>query len=883
MQPDLVPSAEGRLVTVEFDHRPYHVPEGISVLHAAELCGLFIPSLCSHRELSPFGGCRLCTVEIEGLRGYPLACSTVVQDGMKVLTDTVALREMRLEILRLILSEHPASCLVCSERDHCRPSMGTIRKTGVTTGCRSCPKDGVCELQALVERLDVQRIGYPIAYRGFEAEHDDPFYDRDYNLCILCGRCVRMCQEVRGSAVLAFTFRGPRARIGPAFGQSHLAAGCEFCGACVSVCPTGALADKVSKWDGAPDGVVTSTCPFCSLGCQIDIAHKNGRLSWVHGSNDPAINDGQLCVRGRFCLPETTHHHDRARKPMVRREAHFRSATWDEALDAAAERLAGAPPEEILVLVSGDLSNEGLYAAQRFARQALGTPNLDSTARRYLPGGAETWSRLFALPISLRRVAQAEHVVVAGLDSRFHFSVVGVQVRRAMRSGARLTVVDARESSLAQAADEWLRPPAAEECAELVYLLRSAKDIGRLAVVIAPRVFEQPGAEELVCELERLAQREGVTVLPLVHGANTRGALELGALSGVAPGPQAVVAGRTLDDLWLGWSPRVLYLIGESPFVTRPEGVFVIAQDMYLPPFGVDVFLPATSFAETAATITSLEGRVLPLQQIEELPEDPVHGYARPDWRILAELATRLGHPELADASAAAVREAIRAEVPDFPLESDRSRRRMRPMGRTAVASAADVSAPAESALDLSPASTSSAIASAAAPQETLRRERAEASSLAAVGGNRPRGADEFLLVPERGAFRYRGIDLATVVEGLTELGLESGLRMSPADMAALGVQPGDEVTLTGPDMELVIDVVRDDACPPGTVYLSTMEACGRPLRSADRQALERLSRLPAQPVRVSLRPGEVGARTKESAEAGTGARSPVCKGRGHV
>ena len=308
------------------------------MLRAAELAGVYVPSLCSHKELSPFGGCRLCSVEIEGSRGYPLACNTPATEGMAVTTDTVALREMREEILRLILSEHPCSCLLCGESDDCRRTLTTIRKAGVSTGCRSCPNDGDCELQNLVERLGIDDVGYPIVYRGLEAEHDDPFYDRDYNLCILCGRCVRMCHEVRGASVLAFKYRGPRTQVGPAFGLSHVAAGCEFCGACVSVCPTGALADKVSKWDGKPDGAVTSTCPFCCLGCRVELAHKDGALSSVGAAHDVEVNDGQLCVRGRFCLPEVTHHYSRVRKPMLRKGPYDRVVTWDEALDVGGGR-----------------------------------------------------------------------------------------------------------------------------------------------------------------------------------------------------------------------------------------------------------------------------------------------------------------------------------------------------------------------------------------------------------------------------------------------------------------------------------------------------------------------------------------------------------------
>ncbi len=268
-------------VRLEIDRHAVVVPAGTTVLRAAEAAGVGVPALCSHPELTPFGGCRLCAVEIEGTKPYPLACSTAVTEGMRVITDTAGLREQRRQILGLLLSQHPSSCLVCGEQDDCRRTQQTIRKAGVATGCRTCPRDGACELQQVAESVGVEWAGHPVAYRGLEPEHDEPFYDRDYNLCILCGRCVRMCAEVRGAGVLAFIDRGPRTLIGPAFGRSHEAAGCEFCGACVSVCPTGALADKVSKWDGAPDGVAVSTCPLCPLGCQVELAHAGGRLSSV--------------------------------------------------------------------------------------------------------------------------------------------------------------------------------------------------------------------------------------------------------------------------------------------------------------------------------------------------------------------------------------------------------------------------------------------------------------------------------------------------------------------------------------------------------------------------------------------------------------------------
>ncbi len=818
-----LPRPDAPAVHLEIDHRPVTVPEGSTVLRAAELAGVFVPSLCWHEELSAFGGCRLCSVEIEGARGYPLACSTLATEGMAVTTDTVALREMREEILRLLLSEHPCSCLLCGESDDCRRSLTTIRKSGVSTGCRSCPNDGDCELQALVERLGVTDVGYPIVYKGLEPEHDDPFYDRDYNLCILCGRCVRMCHEVRGASVLAFKYRGPRTLVGPAFGVSHVAAGCEFCGACVSVCPTGALFDKVSKWDGKADGAETSTCPFCCLGCRVELAHKDGALSAVRAAPDLEVNDGQLCLRGRFCLPEVTHHYDRGRRPVVRKGPYERVTDWDEALDAVGAALATAPPGEVLVLASPDLPNESLYAAQRFARKALAAA-VDSTARSALPGGAALWSRLFALPVSLARLAAADTVVVAGLDTRFSFSVAGVQVRRAVRRGARLLVVDARESNLARVADRWLRSRPGDEAHDLAALLRELRAgdgaaargeaaaastptsageaagdgeaAGAVSVVVGPRVFDCEGAGELVAELEAVAALPGASVLPLAQGANVRGALELGVLAGVLPGPRPGPAEDGLERLWTGRPPHVLYLIGETPLTERPPCETVIVQSMYPPPFAVDVFLPACAAVEAEGTLTSVEGRVQDLRPVDRPPRDALLG-PRPDWRIVSDLAARLGRKGLGFESARAVRDAIRAEVPGFPAELDRAPRRLSPVAVSAMGAAGP--------------------AGPAAPIVPVHSGR-------------------FTIVLEHASFRHRGIDLAGVVEGLAELHLEAGVGLHPDDLARLGVEPGGELTVRLDGTDLVLAARSDPDCPRGAAYLvrdESWQGSWRPARGA--------------------------------------------------
>ncbi len=836
MSPAPIRSRDARTISLEIDHRRAACPEGVSVLRAAEMNGIYVPSLCAHKDLSPFGGCRLCVVEIEGMRGYPLACSTIVQEGMKVLTKTTALDEMRREILELILSEHPSSCLICGEKDACRETLYGVRKSGVSTGCRHCPNDGECELQRVVERLGVTELHYPVYYRGYEPEHDDPFYDRDYNICILCGRCVRMCHEVRGTSVLTFQHRGPKTRIGPAFGRSHVEAGCEFCGACVAVCPTGTLSDKVSKWDGKPDGFQVSTCPFCALGCRIELHHKNGRLSRVRPHLDPEINDGQLCVRGAFCLPETTHHHERARKPMLARGGYFREVTWTEAVTEVASRLKEAGPRDFLMVVSPDLTNESLYAAQKFVRSCLKSDGIDSTARWALPGGPGLWARLFSMPVSIQGIAHADSILAVGLDSRFSFSVAGVEIRRALREGANLVTIDARDSNLARATRHWLRPAPGKEGivlralaealagpppagalpgaargsgVEAEALERAVKVLapGRnLAVVVGPAAFASDPGHEIGQALLRLGEREGTTILPLFHGANTRGALELGVFGGLLPGlRRSPGGGLSLADLLEGRArPKVLYLVGEAPFFERPDCDYLIAQDLYRPPFAVDAFLPAASFAEAGGTLTNVEGRVQEIVKIEDLPDGAITGFVRPDWFIFSAIAQGLpgAGPPFQD-EREILRE-ISGTVEGFPSGPDRRPRRL-----------------------------------------VLREE---------IPTDRPRtvssGADGYHLVIEPGAFRHRGIDLSFAVEGLLELGLEEGFRLHPDDLEELGIPPGGQVTLGVNGMKVSGAAKPEADCPRGTVYVHRPLACGG---IPHRRSLESLYRLKAGPIQVTL------------------------------
>jgi len=300
---------------------------------------------------------------------------------MVVQTNTPQLQELRQGFLELILAKHPHTCLICDHAQDCEPHRASWRKATVITGCEFCPKNNRCELQEVVNYIGLKEIRVPYKYRGIPVEKREPFFERDYNLCILCGRCVRVCQEVRGAAAIAFTYRGSQALVGTAFGRSLQEAGCQFCGACVDVCPTAALLERTRKWEGLAEREVLTICPYCGVGCQLELQLKEDRIIEVLPNQENTVNQGQLCVKGRFGITEFIHHPERLTAPLVKRDGEFVETTWDEALDIVAGKLAGYSKDEVAVISSAKCTNEDNYVAQKLGRAVLGTNNIDHCAR----------------------------------------------------------------------------------------------------------------------------------------------------------------------------------------------------------------------------------------------------------------------------------------------------------------------------------------------------------------------------------------------------------------------------------------------------------------------------------------------------------------------
>lgn len=340
------------------------VRDGDTILAAARRAGIYIPTLCHHPRLEPIGACRMCIVQVEGRRGLVSSCTTPAEDGMVVSTDNDLIHATRRMLLQLLLAESEHNCLVC-------------------------PANGECELQELCLRYKVDPLENPFCLPRERKEIDDssPAIRRDPNKCVKCYRCVRACNDTVVNEVLDIGRRGFDSKIICDNDLPMRQSSCVSCGECVSVCPTGALTEKLPDFVGHSWELkkVRTTCPYCGVGCQIQLNVKGGKVVKVTSSHTvPGPNIGSLCVKGRFGYG-FIQHPDRLRTPLIKENGTFREASWDEAIGLVAGRFAKIKadhgPDALAAFASARGTNEETYAVNRMVRAALGTNNLDHCAR----------------------------------------------------------------------------------------------------------------------------------------------------------------------------------------------------------------------------------------------------------------------------------------------------------------------------------------------------------------------------------------------------------------------------------------------------------------------------------------------------------------------
>jgi predicted molibdopterin-dependent oxidoreductase YjgC len=348
-------------IRLTIDGREVRAEEGMTIFEAARKAGISIPHLCYRHDLTPTTSCRLCVVEVEGTRTLVASCALPVAPKMVVRTDTKRVQDARKLVVELLLSDHPYDCMTCE-------------------------KSGSCKLEKYAYEFGIRKTRFQGEKHEYPLRAVNPFYERDYNKCILCGRCVTVCHEVQYCEAVDYSKRGFTTKVAASFDHSMQETPCVFCGNCVSVCPVGALSEKAGRFQGRDWELkkVSTTCSYCGVGCTLVLNVKDNQVLKVTSDEDLGVNKGWTCVKGRFGF-DYIHSPDRLTEPLIREGDKFRPASWDEALDRVAEGLkkvkADHGPEAIGVLVSAKCTNEENYLLQKLARAALGTNNVDHCAR----------------------------------------------------------------------------------------------------------------------------------------------------------------------------------------------------------------------------------------------------------------------------------------------------------------------------------------------------------------------------------------------------------------------------------------------------------------------------------------------------------------------
>jgi formate dehydrogenase major subunit len=619
------------MVSIIINGNKVQVPKNYTVLKACKDNGIDIPTLCHDDRLEPHAACRLCIVEIKGMKNLATSCSTKVADGMEVFTNTKRVREARKEILNLMISNHPMECLTCE-------------------------KSGECKLQDYCEELGIGEIKYKGETKNYPIDYSNPFYYNDQNKCISCGKCVKVCEELQCTSAISFSDRGFYTHVTHPFEKGMEHSDCVSCGNCVSVCPVGALMPKSKEnLRLSTTKRVRTTCSYCGVGCQMDLRVKENKVVGVDPAFGPS-NNGLLCVKGKFGY-KFINHPDRLKTPLIKKDGKFKSATWDEAYEIITNKINEIKEkygsDAFAGLSSARCTNEENYLMQKLFRAVIGTNNIDHCARlchSSTVAGLATTLGSGAMTNSIGEILNADVIFVTGSNTTENHPVIGSQMRQALRKGAKLIVADPRKIDLAKDAEVFLQikpgtnvallngmmnvilkeelynkdyiESKTENFEEAVEVIRdfsveraaeicgvNSEDIRKAArlyakadragIFYAMGITQHSSGTHHVMAIANLAMmcgnigKESAGVNPLRGQNNVQGACDMAALPGDFPGYQKVSEPEVLEKFERAWGVKLsdkpgltipkmmdgaalgyvkfMYIMGENPMVSDPN------------------------------------------------------------------------------------------------------------------------------------------------------------------------------------------------------------------------------------------------------------------------------------------------------------------------
>lgn len=617
-----------KMVTLKIDGKEIKAPEGINLIDAAELAGIHIPNLCYLKGMKGVGACRLCLVEIEGMKAPVIACNTKVKEGMSVNTKTEIVEEVRKFVIDLILSMHPLDCMTCT-------------------------KAGICKLQSYAYNFGIKESSFTRKRFGYPVDEANPFIKRDPEYCILCGRCARICKE-QGTNVLDFMGRGVGSKVVTAGDKPLQESECTFCGSCIDVCPVNALleADRWRKGREWEYKKIQSQCLSCGNGCDIIVSTKDGEVVKINAGTEEGSAERYICAIGRFGF-DSLKNETRVTSPMKRVGDELKEISWDEAVSLISKKLKEAGKSVGFISTAGIL-NEDALAMRKFASDIVKTKNIDTTVS------------LYADVDSMRSVGPdldgADLMVLVGLNPNQWLRVLpalDATIRKKVERGAKLININSGEPRIASVATVNLKGDEASTLSALAKALEEQR-VKR----IEQEAKEKEQKEEELSDIEKaadlIAKSENIIILTLPSlynaslnieattaklklnipqvvaipfEANAKGVIMMGMITGGVSYKDMTTIARS-DDV------KVLYAVGEIPVMERPNVDFLIVQNSHLTPLArqADIVLPSAAILESEGTIVDYIGRLKKVQKAVEPP-----GEAKAHRKIFASLAKAMG------------------------------------------------------------------------------------------------------------------------------------------------------------------------------------------------------------------------------------------------
>ena len=858
---------------------------GATVLEVAQGADIYIPTLCWDADIEPYGACRLCIVEIEGMRGLPTSCTTPATDGMVVKTDTPQVNRVRRTAVELLLADHPIDCLICSKNQR-------------------------CDLQKVVAYLGITEQRFKKTAREHIIDKSNPFFDRDMNKCILCGKCVRTCDEIVGVSAIAFTFRGYASEVSTFSGKPILESNCVSCGECVVRCPVAALMPKKSI---QPTREVKTVCPYCGVGCGIYLGLRGGEVVSIEGDRESVVNNGKLCVKGRFGIADFTNHTERLVTPLVRKDGALVEATWDEALDLIASKLANYRSEKFAAISSAKGTNEDNYIIQKFARSVMGTNNVDHCARLCHAPSVAGLAQSFgsgAMTNSISEVGDAACILAIGTNTTSGHPIIGLEIKKAVRKGGKLIVANPREIDLCRFATIWLQHRPGSDVALLMGMMKVIIEEKLLDTTFVKercenfepfrdslKDFDLSKVEEItgvpqdkIAEAARIyAQNSPATILyamgitqhshgtdnviatanlamltgnigkpstgvnPLRGQNNVQGACDMGALPNVYPGYQSVadpaikekfekawgttlsdVPGLTLTEIFDAAAEgkiNAIYLVGENPMLSDPDAKHVEEALKNLEFLVVqDIFLSETAklahIVLPAASFAEKDGTFTNTERRVQRGRKALEtkGDSKPDWWITCQIAKRLGGNGFDFDNPSQIMEEIAQLTPSYGGIS---------YGRL------------ENGGLQWPCPTEEHPGTPILHTERFTRGKGRFIPLDyKPSQEQPDDDYPLILTTERSLYHFHTGTLTRRVEGLYVLKGEEQMEMNPGDAQNLGVADGELVRIISRRGEVTARAKVTENSPPGVVSMS-FHFTETPTNQLTNPALDPVAKIP--------------------------------------